>query len=779
MRIPPVAAAGFLPPEASIKPLKHDADFQDPANQYTSADHDQNQIIAYYDFTGIKFHDGEQVDVMDIIFSYHMMALHPIWHSSVTPLMDEGGLIGNYSSERWLWVWEVDDGDINPLTSAVRIHLTTNYARLWTDTLGIPIFPRHVWEDEGKLRLSGGTYRTPLHADFGRAIDPNNHGLGVNDVRNPGWKKFDMRTEALVWEPKQDEIIGNGPFKFKEYIQGSHSELETYLEYYPSRAYIDGIMFIRYSTPLNAVNALKAGDIDVIAGYFPPDFIPDISTDPNIAMITSKDPYFSYVGFNMRSSKFGYPGWDPANGDTGRYLRKAIAHLIDKKTIVDYYTQGYGIIADGPVSPLNTFWYNGSLPSYDFDVNTAKAILDANGYVDGADGDAWRDLDPSVPGEQDNEVELLALTADFDPVLAQSCILIETELRDAGINVRCNHQSFGTIINNIDARTFEMYMLNWDDSIMDPWNLDTWADPDYMFDMFYGSNGIYGRNYFGYKDSVFDQAIIDSRMEMNLTKRQEIIKYCQGIIADDLPLNPLHYKTSIWAYRNDRFINWTLQNSLLNYWSYIGINLAEKESPTIYNLQPPEGSTTNNSTPTISANYSDESGINISSVVLRIDGNDVTSLATINQSIVVYTPPSALTNGSHEVYIFVRDMVGNTATRTWSFTIDTEWIDITKIDSDNDGLSDYDEIFIYGTDPENPDTDGDGINDGDEIARGTNPLFKDDFLTNYWWVLLIFPVIIIFVGVYFIMRKKGKPEKQVENADTEESVEEIKEDEKE
>jgi len=36
-------------------------------------------------------------------------------------------------------------------------------------------------------------------------------------------------------------------------------------------------------------------------------------------------------------------------------------------------------------------------------------------------------------------------------------------------------------------------------------------------------------------------------------------------------------------------------------------------------------------------------------------------------------------------------------------------------DTDGDGLTDYDEINLYGTNPNNPDTDGDGINDGDEV----------------------------------------------------------------
>ena len=44
-------------------------------------------------------------------------------------------------------------------------------------------------------------------------------------------------------------------------------------------------------------------------------------------------------------------------------------------------------------------------------------------------------------------------------------------------------------------------------------------------------------------------------------------------------------------------------------------------------------------------------------------------------------------------------------TATTSFTPDTN-------DSDGDGLTNYQEIMVYGTDPNNPDTDGDGVKDG-------------------------------------------------------------------
>ena len=52
------------------------------------------------------------------------------------------------------------------------------------------------------------------------------------------------------------------------------------------------------------------------------------------------------------------------------------------------------------------------------------------------------------------------------------------------------------------------------------------------------------------------------------------------------------------------------------------------------------------------------------------------------------------------------------------------------LDSDGDGINDFDELFVHYTNPFSNDTDGGGVPDGLELATGTNPnIYTDDDLT--------------------------------------------------
>ncbi|MGB8204857.1 MAG: copper amine oxidase N-terminal domain-containing protein, partial [Candidatus Baltobacteraceae bacterium] len=92
--------------------------------------------------------------------------------------------------------------------------------------------------------------------------------------------------------------------------------------------------------------------------------------------------------------------------------------------------------------------------------------------------------------------------------------------------------------------------------------------------------------------------------------------------------------------------------------------------PVIGEIAPPPGQGVNNPRPSIFATYAAPTGIAIdpASVLLLINGRDVTPSATRTSAFITYSPGFDL---SDEVTVTVRvaDAAGNTASRSWSFSV--------------------------------------------------------------------------------------------------------------
>jgi len=92
-------------------------------------------------------------------------------------------------------------------------------------------------------------------------------------------------------------------------------------------------------------------------------------------------------------------------------------------------------------------------------------------------------------------------------------------------------------------------------------------------------------------------------------------------------------------------------------------------------------------------------------------GDSSTSLHFRNDKTTLATFPEAVRTGLNDPVILLGGSVLTPST-----------------DSDNDGLTDLEEVSTYGTNPHNRDTDGDGTPDGLEIERGLDPNDPSDRL---------------------------------------------------
>jgi len=588
------ATGGLLPYLA--KGVDSDGDGTFEASEYGTFGKDSGtnstDVVVYFDFNGVLWHDGAQMTVMDLFFTLVVSSLNPRFNTVLLVLWDgAGGPGSNFTSDRWIAVvlaaksWENEEslpGDPN-LRVAVRFRLQSPYARFYEDLLGgLTLLPRHVWEQTG-----GGR-----HLDFGRAIYPEGYpraGQGI-PMGETLFKAFDY-VAAESWAPGDEDVIGSGPFRFGSLDLGVSTRIARNDLYYVGRdpvsptvvydprllqylhlPFVGGFLFRTYPTLHLAALALQSGEIDYLRSNLSPEFVPDLLKDGKVRVWAYPETGFMYLGYNMRRPWLGYRGTERGDqADAGRPFRMAGTHLLDKRMFVSPLPD-LGVIADSVVSPANTAYYNGSLPHRDYDLNAARTILDNAGFID-TDGDGWREL----PVRGDSGLDILTPSGDYDPIRVAVGTMWAASMRSVGLNVSARALALSQILHQVEAHDFDMALLTW--KISDP-------DPDYLFPLFHCSAEDLGLNFPGYCDSTLDATLERSRTTMDFSERVRLIRAAQGIIMDDRPVEPFLYQTSIQASSAVTFVNWSSEfGTLWTFWSWIGVKLISPPPQLIIDLR--------------------------------------------------------------------------------------------------------------------------------------------------------------------------------------------------
>jgi hypothetical protein len=370
-----------------------------------------------------------------------------------------------------------------------------------------------------------------------------------------------------------DAVVLKNPYFYTGYDAKNGTVLDQKVAAYIHPPYIDKIWFRVYQSATTGIIALTKGDIDFYHWSLAPEFVPPLANNPNIRIWNRPEPGFFYLAYNMRNLGVGtYNYGQPTQVDVGLHFRKAIAHLIDKSTIVKIYLQNYGVPGVVPLNPENIRFYNSSVTRYSFDEDLARqeialahndAMLLASQIPDAVNWYTWQDGKLYLPGKGTSQFDLLCPDASYDPVRANSCSLIAQEMNKLGIQVRALPLAFSAITTRINAHEFDMFILGWRIG---------GNDPDYFYSFFHSSNAASGQNYGGFNDPTLDAILEATRSELNETKRVELFKWAQGILWDKLPYDTLYFRTNIEAERQDRFVDWMpAAGTIWNYWSLLNI----------------------------------------------------------------------------------------------------------------------------------------------------------------------------------------------------------------
>ncbi len=113
----------------------------------------------------------------------------------------------------------------------------------------------------------------------------------------------------------------------------------------------------------------------------------------------------------------------------------------------------------------------------------------------------------------------------------------------------------------------------------------------------------------------------------------------------------------------------------------------------------------------------------------QVGTNGVNALAILGTNILSATvwnvDGAPVTNG-----VAIADLLCTNGVLRTPMAFEIRWKNTTGLDpvadTDGDGLTDWEEVFVWGTYPDIADTDGDGLTDGGEVGDGTNPRDADE-----------------------------------------------------
>lgn len=180
---------------------------------------------------------------------------------------------------------------------------------------------------------------------------------------------LDKETAANLDGAKQ--VIGTGPFIWKEYVPGSKVTLVRNDKYWQSgKPYLDGIELQITDDKQSMVTAVESGQRDLAWQVLPQDLSRLKGNAQAGGLVSDAGAQFYYIGVNTQGE-----------GVTDKRVRQAFDAAIDRKRITD--TLIFGLVQPDTIAwPHASPAYNAAIAnSVTFNLDTAKQLFQAAGVA--------------------------------------------------------------------------------------------------------------------------------------------------------------------------------------------------------------------------------------------------------------------------------------------------------------------------------------------------------------------------------------------------------------
>lgn len=319
-----------------------------------------------------------------------------------------------------------------------------------------------------------------------------------------------MNKKAL--EENENNIIGSGMFKLKEWVAGDRIVLERNEYFKEANSNVKEII-IKFIPEANSrMIMLETGEVDIAEALLPLDFQKISREDDKFTTVEMQSSSNMFIGFDLRDKHL-----------SDKRVRQAIAYAINNQDIVDSIYNGSATVATSPIPKITTGHNENSNP-YEQNIEKAKELLAEVGYPNGFD---------------------IVLNVNEDNQRVDTAVVIQDNLKAIGINVQIKTYQWASYVAFVENPSQEKGMF------LMAWNIAN-DDPDELLYPLYHSSQIDAHtNVVFYRNEDFDSLISKARETIDKEKRIDLYKKAQDIIQEDLPHYAILYPMQNFAYKKN------------------------------------------------------------------------------------------------------------------------------------------------------------------------------------------------------------------------------------
>ncbi|KKD35072.1 peptide ABC transporter substrate-binding protein [Limnoraphis robusta CS-951] len=457
----------------------------------------------------LKWSDGEEMTVDDIIFTYNEIYLNDKIPSGTADILAVGEK-GQYPTVKKLDNRRVEFSVPEPFAPFLR------YAG------GLPILPAHALASSVRTLDAQGN---PLFlTTWGTETDPN-------------------------------KIIGNGPYRLASYAANQRVILQKNPYYWRqdeqgnSQPFIEQIVWqIMESTDTQLLN-FRSGSLDTldVQAEAYPLLKPDEKRGQYTIYSPGPDTGTVFLTFNQnqgKDAKTNQPFVPTAKSRwfNNKAFRQAIYYAINREVMKNNIYLGLGALQHSAI-PVQSPYYlspEAGLKTYQYNPEKAKKLLEEAGF---------KSKNGRLLDADGNPVQFTILIASGMKVRSQMATQITQDLGKLGIKVFTQPLEFNAFVARLRRRDWEAYLGGFTGGFEPHGGYVIWSVNGRLHSFNQGPQP--GQeDIVGWKPSDWEQKIdalyIQASQELDEEKRQELYAQTQQIAAEELPflymVNPLSFE---------------------------------------------------------------------------------------------------------------------------------------------------------------------------------------------------------------------------------------------